>query len=325
MKKNAEISKITNRKIQCYFRVSIPKKGGERIIYCINPSCNLRTLQQNLQRNFLNKIPIPNNVFGFKKGYSYKDFLEPHVNKNYYLRVDIKDFFNSISKELIYDVLTNYLKMDEADNKEVLDTVFDIVSLHGKIPQGAITSPSIANVIFRQIDMRIKKYCKVFNVEYTRYADDMLFSSDNEYLLKPYFIKKIAKILFSKGFRINSSKIKKSNNGQIVLNGFVISDSLSISRKRLSDIQRVLFLYQKGGAPVSISIFLDRINSEQYLYRKKVNGKYFPTRGSLIDYLSGYRAFLIQWLPEDKNSNVYEKLTTLINRIQYLLINIEEI
>jgi RNA-directed DNA polymerase len=313
----------TNKESQ-YKEKIIPKKGGTRTLKCIVRTSPLRQIQQNLQENFLNNISIPDIVYGFKKGSSYKNYLYAHTDRKYYLRVDIKNFFDSIKKELILEVMQDYLKMSESANEEVLDIIYNIVTLNDKLPQGAITSPSIANIVFRQLDLRILKYCNEFDVTYTRYADDLLFSSNDTFLLKPFFLKKISYILSSKGFKINSQKIMK-NNKKIVLNGFIVGEEVSLSRRRLNDISTVLFLSNAGGCPQDIADLLDRLNNGRYLYRKKINDRYFQSKNNLIDYLAGYRSFLIQWLPEEKNFRQNKRISNLLSRIENLLETIDKL
>lgn len=106
--------------------------------------------------------------------------------------------------------------------------------------QGTITAPAVSNIVFRSMDIRIERYCSKYHVRYTRYADDLLFSSESEKLVKKNFIMGIAKILRSGGFELNYNKVIRSKS-YISLNGFVISDTVTLSRKKLSDINRALF------------------------------------------------------------------------------------
>lgn len=95
------------------------------------------------------------------------------------MRLDIKNFFENINNQLIEKVFDYYFRIDDdTTNNEALIDFREMVTLEGKVPQGAITSPTLSNIVFRQLDLRIYKYCKKFNITYTRYADDLLFSSD---------------------------------------------------------------------------------------------------------------------------------------------------
>lgn len=147
------------------------------------------------------------------------------------MRLDIKNFFENINNQLIEKVFDYYFRIDDdTTNNEALIDFREMVTLEGKVPQGAITSPTLSNIVFRQLDLRIYKYCKKFNITYTRYADDLLFSSDSNYLHKDFFIKKLKYIISSMDFKLNERKIRYDKD-YISLNGFVIEDSIRVSRK----------------------------------------------------------------------------------------------
>jgi len=243
--KKEDVIRIVSQKDEYYYRKYIPKKNGIRILNCIKKDSELYKLQANLKRNLFDNIKKSKYAFGFVKGRSYKDFLLPHLNqgegKMYYLRLDIEDFFGSISLELLEDTLNKIIHIcDEINKPELINIVKEIVTYEGKIPQGAVTSPDISNIIFRNIDERINGYCAKNMISYTRYADDLLFSSK-----KPIYISKtISHILGSYGFKLNMSKLRKSED-EITLNGFVVGKNIRLSRSKLNEISAVLFLYDK--------------------------------------------------------------------------------
>ncbi|CAH0318100.1 reverse transcriptase family protein [Priestia megaterium] len=298
-----------------YKERDLSKKGGTRTLSCIEKNSSLYNLQNNLRSNFLNNIPIPDNVKGFVPGHSYRDFVIPHLNNKYYLRLDIKNFFDNITFETVKEVFGEYFKLDNAsNNNKLLETFAEIITLRGSLPQGAVTSPTVSNIIFRRIDIRIARYCKKFNINYTRYADDLLFSSNQSNLHKGFFIKKIAFILRDLNLKINSSKIKKTKN-YISLNGFVVDKDISLSRKRKSDLTKILFIIDKNKAVCSTDALLFILNTESYIHKSY----FFKDKWSLVNYLSGYRALLIDWLPINKETMNYEKSKKLITRIEKVI------
>lgn len=84
-----------------YKDFSIPKKGGIRNLSYLPKSSSLYALQTKLLHCFLTKISLPTCVIGFRRNESYKSYLSPHVGNTYFLRIDIKDFFPSITDKLI--------------------------------------------------------------------------------------------------------------------------------------------------------------------------------------------------------------------------------
>lgn len=295
-----------------YTNREIIKKDGIRILSCIEKYSSIYILQNNLRLNFLNHIPIPENVKGFVSGHSYKDFLLAHTSQKYFLRLDIKNFFDNITSKLIKEIFGEYFKLeDSSTNKEILEMLTEIVTLNNVLPQGGVSSPTVSNIIFRRLDIRISRYCKKFNIRYTRYADDLLFSSDKGDIHKSFFIKKIAYILNGYNFKINSSKINKAKD-YISLNGFVIRDDVYLSRKRKSDISKVLFLIETNKDVDYFNNLLVILNNNSYQYKSYV----FEDKSMLINYLAGYRSFIIGWLPKNKSNTNYSKYENLIERIE---------
>ncbi|WP_409174407.1 reverse transcriptase family protein [Brevibacillus fortis] len=315
--KQKDVTDIISDKNKDYSIMFIPKKSGSRKLHCLNDDSLLRQLQDKLRINFLNHIPLPDYVYGFVKGSSYKDYLIPHLNNQFYLRIDIQDFFDSISKELVISVFDNYFKISEDDKQQILKLFYEIISLNNKIPQGAITSPSVSNIVFRQLDLRINQYCKKFNIVYTRYADDLLFSSNNKYLHNPFFIKKIARILYSKGFKLNNKKIRKGKES-ISLNGFVVGKEITLSRRRLYDINKVIFIAE-ASSNIPIDQLIQKLNSEPLYYRKKHDNLYFRRKSDLINYFGGYRSFLLNWVNRDSDNSKIQKLLERIEKIMITL------
>lgn len=304
-----QVKEILSNKEDYYLEFEIPKKNGTRKIHAINKQSDLYKIQKNLNDNLLANIALPIAVKGFVKGENYNTYLIEHVKKRSYLRADIKGFFESITITQVKEMLKEFISINN-----IIDTINDIVMLDNKLPQGAVTSPSISNAIFRKIDQRITKYCQEFNVTYTRYADDMLFSSDKIDFGKEcnnFFYSMIKKILKENGFEFNYNK-KKTENGKICLSGFVIQDDVHLSRAKLNNINKLIFFFRENKSFNSEKYSINRqvfINSdwlqEVNKLDLKVNGsiKIFETVTQLLDYLCGYRAFLISIVKNNISSS----------------------
>ena len=292
----------------------IPKKNGSRTLCCVEKDNLLFCFQRNLTEKFLNNIMLSDAAYGFIKGYNYLDFLNEHTSfhgNKYFLRLDIKSFFDTINEKHIKEVL-NYYISDECKSKSViLNKIVDILLYEGTISQGAPSSPAISNVIFRQIDIRIQKYCSKCGVDYSRYADDMLFSSQNNTIHHSRFISGITHILSTHGFRINYRKTIKAKN-EISLGGYVISTDIRLSRKKLENLKRILY-------------FLDHnkfVDSEDYFKQltNKIKDEHetqkFESKFQLENYLAGYRAFLISVKKYSKSDRYKSQLNKTISRIE---------
>ena len=303
-----------------YKDFNIPKKGGLRKISYLPKDSSLYNLQRKLLHNFLSKISLPTCVVGFRQNVSYRSFLSPHIGNSFFIRLDIKDFFPSITDTLIANELGLFLSLSTKEEKDkIISLVSDIVTRDGSLPQGASTSPAMSNIVMARIDQRIIKYCQVFGITYTRYADDLLFSSSNfDFGKKPWFTKKIEHILKTNHLQINHSKYKYSRD-EISLNGYVISSKeVHLSRKRLSDIRHVISRMKQNHfilVTQGEQAFLNTINTLS-LYHRDLCKYPFTSLFLLLQYLCGYRAFLISWIDNSAHTPFQNELKHLIIRIE---------
>ena len=127
-----------------YLEFEIPKKNGCRKLCYLRRDAPLWTIQHSLLTNFLDKQPLPVCVKGFVKGESYVSFLSEHIGAQYFLRLDISNFFPSITTQQVKKGLSRYLLCESDEDKEkVLDLVADIVTVEDRLPQGACTSQAV--------------------------------------------------------------------------------------------------------------------------------------------------------------------------------------
>lgn len=308
-----------------YREFEIPKKNGRRKIQYLKKGSSLEFLQKKLLSNFLEKQPLPVCVKGFNKGGSYKEYLSCHIGAKYFLRIDIENFFPSITDRQIKKGFDSCITCNsEVDKEKLFNLLCDIVTLNGSLPQGACTSPAISNLVMTTIDQRILKYCQTLGICYTRYADDLLFSSQIfDFKKKKWFLKKIKHILGSQNLRVNYSKIKYGIDS-LILNGYVISNyEIRLSRSRLSDIRHVcVFIKNKYSSSKAESIFLREINQMTLKHRDLI--KYpFNWMFQVIQYLCGYRAFLISFIDDFNSTTSFQKsLRRLISQIERQIIRL---
>lgn len=303
-----------------YKAFEIEKKNGRRIIHSINKDGELYKMQKLLVDNFFSQLPIPTPSKGFVKRSSYSNFLNEHIGQKNFIRVDIKDFFGNLSKELFEEIFTEHVVIIGAEeSKECKKILWELCTLKNKVPQGAVTSPSFSNILFSRIDQRLLKYCQNLNIKYTRYADDLLFSSENfDFSVNSWFLKKVRYIIGDKGFSVNYSKLKVSNSGELGLNGFVISSNeIRLSRKRLAKLRGVMYQindYLETNLSPSRDSLMNYLNTHQEIK----NLILFDSFPYVLMFLKGYRAHLIDWLT-DENSNNSKKIARTINQIENLL------
>ncbi len=245
------IKKIYN----CYNTLEIPKKNGDTRTICV-PNKNLKKVQKKLynklstyydeiktQNNFTSKIS-----HGFEKNRSIVTNAEVHKNKRYVVNLDLLDFFPSINFGRVrsYFIKNNYFEI----NDDIATILAQLTCYKGTLPQGAPTSPLIANMICNIMDIRILKIAKKYRLDYTRYADDLTFSTNNKYFLNDYdkFLEDIKNIIHRSGFELNSKKTRLlfSNSRQEVT-GLVVNKKISVPKEYYKNTRAMAHSLYKNG------------------------------------------------------------------------------
>lgn len=124
-----------------YQTFTIPKKSGSRQIQFLKHGSELDNLQLSLNK-YLQDLPLPVCVKGFKRGVSYNDFLSEHIGAEHFMRADIASFFPSINETIIKNELLYFIPVNDAIEKEkIANLICDIVSLNNELPQGGKNFP----------------------------------------------------------------------------------------------------------------------------------------------------------------------------------------
>ncbi|MEX1191168.1 MAG: reverse transcriptase family protein [Brumimicrobium sp.] len=179
------------------------RHGGTREVYKIISGSLHNTLK--ILNNQLGKVYSPPDcVHGFIKGRNIKTNAEQHLAKRNILSVDIKDFFPSITKLMVSSALES-----NGFIKEVANWISSIVTHEGCLVQGFNTSPTIANIVFEKLDKILLDRCGD-QITYTRYADDLYFSSNADLPEHSIF----ENIINEYGFEINHNKTSLMKRGK---------------------------------------------------------------------------------------------------------------
>jgi len=178
-----------------------PKKtGGKRLIMA--PNRELKAVQWWILRNILDRVPPMPVAKGFVRNQSILSNVLPHKQNNYFLCIDIEDFFPSIKYGRVFKVYETI-----GYNKRVAHMLTSLCTCEGVLPQGGVTSPSLSNLVCVRLDRRLHIAASKWGIIYTRYADDITFSSNRATALAP--MKSLAEeILRDEGFKINARKTR---------------------------------------------------------------------------------------------------------------------
>jgi hypothetical protein len=327
-------------------------KIGNDFFYSLTSESLFETINKNLIDKVLNDIEINSSAIAFRKGKSYYDFLSPHKKNYNFLRLDIKSYFHSIRLSHVKACLEPYFKSDKnhrINNVNLIDYVMKYCTYTVPdsskntqfidktiLPIGFPSSPVISNIIFRKIDIQLQKLCFENNLIYTRYADDMLFSSvkKNELILTDEFESKISTLLATIALKLNPHKtIRKRHT--ISLNGYVIEHnksggSIRLSNKKLNHINKIThYGLVKKETPVVIMDKLYNVNIDNYKFRFGPDQSFFNRycKDQLSNKICGYRSYLLSIIQYNKHTpclddKYYLKYKKVVERLERLLLQI---
>ena len=198
------------------------KGGGERNID--TPRTYLKVIQWWILDNILNHVNFRDNIFGFVAGRNAVQNATYHFGAKHVLNVDIRDFFPSISHEQVRSI---FCFLGYSDNVAIM--LAELCCLNDCVPQGAPTSPAIANLVLRGLDANLTNLAELAGYRYSRYADDLTFSSETR--IETSFLGLIEKAVLGAGFELKSEKTRFSGSeGRMEVTGVVINEKMQPSR-----------------------------------------------------------------------------------------------
>ena len=255
--------KRTGEELRHYhYRILAKRFGSIRLIEAPKP--RLKDLQRQILLWILNKIPPHSAVHGFVKGRSIRTFVAPHVGQRVVLRMDLQDFFPTFGgvriqnlfrtlgyPEAVADLLSGICT--NAAPRDVWDTIAadlgpvrvgEVRRLYARphLPQGAPTSPALANISFYRSDCRLSGLAESAGASYTRYADDLAFSGGERFKgIVDRFSLHVAAILLEEGFAVNHRKTRVMRQGvRQHLAGLVTNQRPNIARADFDRLKAVL-------------------------------------------------------------------------------------
>ncbi len=234
---------LCNAKNLYYKNYKIPKKNGSvRLIQ--EPFPSLKEIQHWILKNILEPAS-KDNVSLVAKAFMPKKKLREnarfHKRRKCVVALDIEDFFGSIDFGSVYGVFKRL-----GYTKSVCAMLANLCICDNSLPQGAPTSPMLSNMVFKATDDKLFSYCRSHDVVYTRYADDMTFSSDT---LNPTRIISYVKMLIApRGFRLNDKKTKVMGCGmRQEVTGVIVNQKLQVSRVYRDKIRQEIYYSIKFG------------------------------------------------------------------------------
>lgn len=215
-----------------YRTYEIPKRSsGVRLI--AQPSRDLKAVQGWILRNILDRLASSEHSKGFERGGSVLENASAHVGASYILSMDLEDFFPSVTGRQVFGIFASI-----GYSRAIGHILANLCLYKGRLPQGAPTSPKLANLVCARLDARINGYAGPKGIVFTRYADDITLSaqtSEKVSRAKNF----LPTIISGEGFRVNKEKTRifgtmarKEVTGLIVT-----SDYVGVGRQKLRELR----------------------------------------------------------------------------------------
>ena len=248
------------------------RSGGVRLIE--QPKPRLAELQRRVTRHVLNALPVHDAAHGFRAGRSALTFAEPHAGRATVVRVDVEGFFASLRAKRLMRLMraAGYPEAVAAHLVGLLTTAapVDVLSAppgvgmsevdarsrlvrrlaQAHVPQGAPSSPAVANAAAYRLDRRLTAYADTLGARYTRYADDLAFSGDTD-LPVDALLRGVNAIVRAEGFRVRQGKtrIQRAHQRQR-LAGLVVNERAVAPRADYDALRALLHNCARTGPDV---------------------------------------------------------------------------
>ncbi|HEV7346866.1 reverse transcriptase family protein [Telluribacter sp.] len=225
-----------------YSSFAIPKRsGGSRTISAPDPE--LKVVQTLLSTCLARLYEPPAAVHGFIEGKSVVSNAELHLRKPFVLNIDLLDFFHSIDSSRIMVVLQ---RQPFNFSERMAFHLTWLCCFKQRLPQGAPTSPVLSNIVCQRLDVLLQEFAVENNLTYTRYADDLSFSSSDEW--KNEWPGQIGAIIAEEGFTVNAKKVRIQNSAQRQeVTGLTVNEKTNVSREYIRLIRSMLYNWEKLG------------------------------------------------------------------------------
>jgi RNA-directed DNA polymerase len=254
-------SRATEPALQHYCFAFVSKRGGKlRLIEAPKP--RLKAIQRRILREILSAVPVHSAARGFVAGRSCLSGAQVHAGESMVASFDLAQFFPSIGRPRIHGIfrslgypwavarrlaglcttVTPANVLQRLSGWESFSGTFQQIYGVPHLPQGAPTSPALANLLAWMLDRRLHGLARAVGANYTRYADDLAFSGDTAFANSlGRFHKSVAAIVGEEGFSLNTAKTRlmpRSTRQRVT--GIVVNDHCNIGRAEFDTLKAIL-------------------------------------------------------------------------------------
>lgn len=252
------ISAVIDRKVDPYTEFYIHKRAKKMSRAISAPAPELAKMQRWLLCNVLDSYGTGQSAYAYQKGRSIAQCAGVHVGASWLIKLDLQAFFHSINEDQVFKVFRrnyddrisrymariatrgplrakSYESLIDAPDAEFDERCDGGRAVLGYLPQGAPTSGALANHVAEDLDKMLRRIAMRSHLRYSRYSDDLVFSSTDEFTRKHaiQIIRKVRSVITAHGFQVNEKKIKISPPGTrlVVLGLLVDGDRVRLSRE----------------------------------------------------------------------------------------------
>ncbi len=251
------------------------KSGGEREIS--SPRYFLKAVQYWLKSYFIDQLKMHGSCHAFLSGRSIITNANSHLRKEYVGNIDIENFFGSITKDMVIDLLRK-----NGLGSKLSSAIASLVTFKSSVPQGAPTSPGLSNAVLFEFDQRLSQRAVLKEMTYTRYADDITISGKSRQDILD-LIQECSIALRSFGMKLNAEKTRiSSSRASQIVTGLVVNEKVQPPRNFQRKVRAMFHNAQRY--------------PDQYLWRAK----------ELSGYVSYLRAF--EEIRESKHLRRYQEV-----------------
>ncbi|MFN0054825.1 MAG: reverse transcriptase family protein [Planctomycetales bacterium] len=258
----ADQQPVDQRHAHYHFRWLKKRSGGRRLIE--SPKPLLKQAQRQILQQILNKIPAHHSAHGFVQGRSIKSHAAAHAGRRVIVTFDLENFYATVGYARVVAIFRGLGYCREAALWLARLTTSDLPPsaigwsvyapdlepyFRRHLPQGAPTSPALANLSAFSLDLRLSGLARTFHASYTRYADDLTFSGDEQFLRSlRIFIPLVEKIAKNERFLTNRAKRKVVRDHQRQqVTGVVVNERPNVSRRDYDRLRAILTNCQRRG------------------------------------------------------------------------------
>lgn len=290
--------------VQRYKTFEVPKKtGGKRQISA--PRMILKQMQRNILDNILHKVQLHDAAHGFVPKRSIRSNAEPHVQSQIVINMDLQDFFPTMTYVRTKGVF-KYLGYSDA-----ISSILSILCTHAEtlpfkkdgtqfylrrgdlvLPQGAPTSPTICNIACKRMDTRLQGLATKLGFTYTRYADDLTFTSKEREAPVAALLGLAKHIIKEEEFVVHPKKTRVMRSGRRQeVTGIVVNNGIGIDKHRVKRFRALL----------------------HHLETKGLEGAHWEDSTHVLDSALGFAAFI--YMVKD-SKELLERTKSIVSKLR---------